>query len=238
MVGEWFEGNGIGNYAVQYPITMEGSTETIGEYTVKYHWNYSDHPEVIWDETKFKVSPPSAVADSETIEIETSIPYTGRNTAAFKIIITNPTDRPISVDMRWEWIGPDPGYVQVSGLGEPVDVEAHSFEIVNVPSFSVGSNAKPGEFRIRVTWIVDAHPYSYEPFEFSIDLMVILTDTGWYVLGDLDGDGDIDIWDCRAFVDGWMVGQADLDGDGDTDLRDVRLFIRCFIRFWTLYLDP
>ena len=50
------------------------------------------------------------------------------------------------------------------------------------------------------------------------------------VLGDVDGDGDVDFEDIPAFVGlltgGGFQAEADIDGDGDVDFEDIPLFIQ------------
>ena len=53
-------------------------------------------------------------------------------------------------------------------------------------------------------------------------------DTG-IILGDIDGDGDVDFEDIPGFIalitGGGLQAEGDIDGDGDVDFEDIPLFI-------------
>lgn len=70
---------------------------------------------------------------------------------------------------------------------------------------------------------------------------------GWReFVADVDGDGDVDSDDTRAFLSGWNsywtepVGlkgddwKVDFDGDGDMDGDDTRAFLRSWNRYWSI----
>jgi hypothetical protein len=42
---------------------------------------------------------------------------------------------------------------------------------------------------------------------------------------DFNGDGQVDITDLLAFLDGWGTADADIDGDGDGDIEDLLVLI-------------
>ena len=57
-----------------------------------------------------------------------------------------------------------------------------------------------------------------------------LPDDDDVVLGDVDGDGDVDFEDIPGFISlltgGGFQAEADIDGDGDVDFEDIPLFIQ------------
>jgi len=110
-----------------------------------------------------QIPPPFADALPKTITIV--IPMEGRNTGAFNIKISNPTDNLISVSMNFQWIV-QPADTIVAILTGYVDVNAHSTTSVGFPIFSVGPNAQPGIYPCRISWTVsqtgikfDTDPY-------------------------------------------------------------------------------
>ena len=66
------------------------------------------------------------------------------------------------------------------------------------------------------------------PFDAS---MIVLSDfeAGGFMLGDVNGDGSVDLLDVAPFVDaitaGTFIPAADINGDGAVDLLDVAPFV-------------
>jgi hypothetical protein len=121
----------------------------------------------------FKTHKPSAVAIPKNIVIQ--IPNVGRNTGAFSIHVTNPTNHiAISVSMEFKWTGPVPQDTTVGVLTGFVSINPGETKTIGLPSFSVGPNAKPGTFPCEITWTIGA-PERHTGFKFTTDPNVVLT---------------------------------------------------------------
>jgi len=157
-------------------LTFSWDTTCLGGFTylIKAEASSVEKEKTATDNTKVdgnvKVLKPSAVAAPKTVVIQIPRPGAGRNTGAFSITITNPTPRVISVSMDFKWTGAVPSDTITYLLTGFVDVQPKGSTIVNLPGFSVGDKANPGDFPCEITW-----RDQYTGKTFTTDPMLILT---------------------------------------------------------------